>query len=128
MRLEYAMTDVSRVLYPNRLLRDAGLLSIDEKDGMEHLNAAASRALAVVDHQFAHVYVKDAADVARVAAIFEGVAGIAEGLSGDERANRRVDHPRSGEIGEPDGRRSVSKSNSTERTAPRSSPTTIRGF
>jgi len=95
---EYAMTDVSRVLYPNRLLRDAGLLSIDEKDGMEYLNAAASSAFAVVDHQFAHVYVNDAADVARVAAVFEGAAGIAEVLSGDERAHRRLDHPRSGEI------------------------------
>ncbi len=95
---EYAMTDVSRVVYPNRLLRDAGLLTLDEKDGAEHLNLAASRAFAVVDHQFAHIYVNDPADVARVVAIFEGVEGIAEVLHGAARANRRMDHPRSGEV------------------------------
>lgn len=95
---EYAMTDVSRVLYPNRLLRDAGLLSIDEKDGREFLNVPASRAVAVVDHQFAHVYVHDPADLTRAAAVFANVAGIAEVLSGEQRASRQVDHARSGEV------------------------------
>ena len=41
---EYAIVPVDHVLYPNRMLREAGLLKVrDEADG-EHLDFAASRA------------------------------------------------------------------------------------
>ncbi len=55
---EYAMTAVSGVVHPNRLLRQAGLLAVREEGGAEHVDLVASRAFAMVDHQFAHVYVK----------------------------------------------------------------------
>ncbi len=40
----------------NRDLRAAGLLRVREEDGRELLDAGASRAFAVADHQVAHVY------------------------------------------------------------------------
>lgn len=95
---EYAMTDVSRVIYPNRILRNAGLVVIDERDGADHLNPTASLAFAVVDHQFAHVYVRSAPDIDAVSGIFEGMEGIADVLVGDDRGRLGVDHPRSGEV------------------------------
>ena len=63
-------------------------------------HSAASRAWALVDHQFSHVFVKDAdaATQLRVAELFRGVEGIAEVLAGDDRARYALDHPRSGEV------------------------------
>lgn len=95
---EYAITDVSRVVYPNRMLRDAGLVKTTERDGSEHLDIAGSPAVAVVDHQFAHVYVKDRTDIDGVAGIFEGLPSIAHVLAGDEKTKWGVDHVRSGEV------------------------------
>lgn len=95
---EYAITDVSRVIYPNRVLRDARMARIVEREGAEHPDIAGSLAFAVVDHQFAHVYVRDPSDIDGVAGLFEGVEGIAEVLTGRDRARRNLDHPRSGEV------------------------------
>jgi predicted AlkP superfamily pyrophosphatase or phosphodiesterase len=97
---EYVITPVSHVAYPNRVLREAGLLAVRDAGDGEHLDLAASRAWALVDHQFSHVFVKDAeaATQRRVAELFRGVEGIAEVLAGDERARYALDHPRSGEV------------------------------
>jgi hypothetical protein len=74
------------------------LLSLREEEGLEYLEPAQSRAWALVDHQFAHVFVRDAADVAAVAALFRREQGVAEVLTGAERARVGLDHPRAGEI------------------------------
>ena len=47
---------------------DAGLIEIREELGHELLDAGASRAFAVADHQIAHVYVRDAERVAEAMA------------------------------------------------------------
>ncbi|MBX3442921.1 MAG: alkaline phosphatase family protein [Planctomyces sp.] len=95
---EYVITPVSRVGYPNRVLREAGLFSPKEDAGAELLAPAECRAFAMVDHQFAHVYVRDAADVPRAAAALRSDPTVAEVLVGDERGRVGLNHPRSGEI------------------------------
>lgn len=97
---EYVIAPVDHVTYPNRVLRKAGLLRVAEQADGEHLDLAASAAWALVDHQFAHVFVRDAdAQVARrVAELFRGQPGIAEVLVGDERAKYGMEHARSGEV------------------------------
>jgi hypothetical protein len=97
---EYVITAVDHVLFPNRILRSAGLLQVREEDDGEHLDLRASRAWALVDHQFAHVYVKDrdAATGGRVVELFRGQDGIAEVLAGDQRRKYSLDHERSGEV------------------------------
>jgi predicted AlkP superfamily pyrophosphatase or phosphodiesterase len=97
---EYVIAPVSHVVYPNRVLRAAGLLRVrDEADG-EHLDLHASRAWALVDHQFSHVFVQDgdAATQRRVAELFRGAEGIAEVLAGEQRAKYHIDHVRSGDV------------------------------
>ncbi|MHC4399685.1 MAG: alkaline phosphatase family protein [Planctomycetota bacterium] len=96
---EYAITPVEHVSYPNRLLREAGLLSVRPEDDGEHLDLARSRAFAVVDHQLSHVFVADADPqvTAKVAGLFRGAPGIAEVLVGDDLGRYGLDHPRSGE-------------------------------
>ncbi|HEX4614098.1 MAG TPA: nucleotide pyrophosphatase/phosphodiesterase family protein [Urbifossiella sp.] len=95
---EYGHCDVTRHVTPNRLLRQAGLLEARSGPFGEQLDLFASRAVAVCDHQLAHVYVPDAADIPAVKGVFQSVKGIARVLAGEERAALRLAHSRSGEI------------------------------
>jgi predicted AlkP superfamily pyrophosphatase or phosphodiesterase len=95
---EYGHVNVSRPVLPNRALRQAGLLTARPGPFGEQLDTFASRALAVCDHQIAHVYVADEADVPRVIDLLAGLPGVASALAGDERAELRLRHPRSGEV------------------------------
>ena len=71
---EYVITPVDHVTYPNRVLREAGLLQVDTRGDGEHLDFANSRAWALVDHQASHVFVKDAdaGVIQRVVELFRG--------------------------------------------------------
>ena len=98
---EYVITPVEHVSYPNRILREAGLLQVCESDsdvGKEQLDFANSPAWALVDHQFSHVFVKDRnADVIdQVVRLFENVEGIRKVLAGADRGS--LDHERSGDV------------------------------
>ena len=102
---EYGITPVSRPVHLNRALRTAGLLTVRDELGLELLDAGASAAFAVADHQVAHVYVNDPACLPRVRAVLEQLDGVAEVLDGDGKRARGLNHPRAGElvaIAEPD--------------------------
>jgi predicted AlkP superfamily pyrophosphatase or phosphodiesterase len=96
---EYVITPVRRATFPNRLLREAGLLRVRlEADG-ERLDFQASDAWALVDHQLAHVFVRDRDPrvTARVVELFRHQPGFAEVLSGDQRGRYDLVHERSGD-------------------------------
>jgi predicted AlkP superfamily pyrophosphatase or phosphodiesterase len=96
---EYVITEVSDVAYPNRVLREAGLLSLrEDESGGEVLVPRESAAWALVDHQFAHVFVRETAEIARVADLFREQELVEQVLVGNERAAVGLDHPRSGEV------------------------------
>jgi len=95
---EYGITDVCLPVHLNRVLRAHGLLALREERGLELLDAGASEAFAVADHQLAHIYVRDPGQVPRVRAILEAVPGVERVLGGSERADAGLDHPRSGEL------------------------------
>ena len=97
---EYSIVPVESVTYPNRVLREAGLLAIHVEQEGEQLDLAASRAFAMVDHQFSHIFVRggDPETAAKVAGLFRGHPGIAEVLVGDRRSRYGLDHSRSGEV------------------------------
>ena len=97
---EYVITPVDHVTYPNRVLREAGLLQVKNDGAGELIDFANTPTWALVDHQFSHVFVKnrDAATIAKVAALFQGRAGIADVLSGAGRAKYTLDHERSGDV------------------------------
>ncbi|HWS33917.1 MAG TPA: alkaline phosphatase family protein [Actinoplanes sp.] len=89
---EYGITDVRQPVDVNRALRAEGLLRVHTQEGMEYLDPWTSRAFAVADHQIAHVYVDDPADLPRVEKVLQGLPGVAEirhGL-GHERAGELV--------------------------------------
>jgi hypothetical protein len=99
---EYSIHEVDNVVYPNRVLREAGLLRTnpEEQGDGELIDLAGSAAWALVDHQFAHVFVRDAdaAVVEQVASALKGVDGVADVLVGDDLARYGLDHARSGEV------------------------------
>ena len=95
---EYVITPVDHVTYPNRELRSLGLLDVLPQDDGEHLDVSGSKAWALVDHQFSHVFVKDSdpATIEKVVKHFEGVDGIERVLAGNDRGP--LDHERSGDV------------------------------
>jgi predicted AlkP superfamily pyrophosphatase or phosphodiesterase len=95
---EYGITSVSRPVEINRALRRAGLLEVHTQDGMEYLDPWTSRAFAVADHQIAHVYVRDDADLPRTREILAGLDGVAEVLDSGGKAAQGLDHERSGDL------------------------------
>ncbi|MGC4002138.1 MAG: alkaline phosphatase family protein [Pirellulales bacterium] len=97
---EYVITPVDHVTYPNRVLRAAGLLQTHTTDQGEEIDFAASAAWALVDHQFSHVFVRDAAPevIAQVKKLFTGMEGIDEVLVGEQRTRYQLEHARAGEI------------------------------
>ncbi len=95
---EYTIWPVDHVMYPNRVLREAGLLAVREEADGEHLDLAASKAWALVDHQFSHIFVRGGADRDGVQKLFEGRAGIDEVLVGDDLAKYELNHGRSGQV------------------------------
>ncbi|HEX4414590.1 MAG TPA: nucleotide pyrophosphatase/phosphodiesterase family protein [Lacipirellulaceae bacterium] len=97
---EYVISAVSDVTYPNRTLREAGLLKVIETDEGEHIDFANSKAWALADHQFSHIYLQDSDPklIKKVARLFGKTPGIAEVLTGDALANYKIDNPRTGDL------------------------------
>ena len=95
---EYGITQTTRAVHPNRILREAGLLQVKVDLGREYLDPGPSRAFAVADHQLAHVYVQRPADLPAVRKLFEGVPGVEQVLDQDGKRAFGLDHERSGEL------------------------------
>ena len=95
---EYGITNVDRPVHINRVLRKAGLISYREERGTELLDVGTCRAVALADHQIAHVYIRDPADIPLVQDVLKDVPGIEHLL--DERGKKewKIDHPRAGEL------------------------------
>lgn len=95
---EYGHVQVHRPVLLNRVLRQAGLLTVRPGPFGEILETFESRAFAVCDHQLAHVYVRDAGDVPRVRDLLAVVPGVSRIVGGEDRAELDLDHERSGEL------------------------------
>src|SRR4029078_8245194 len=95
---EYGLVNVSRPVHINRALRKAGLLVVRDEVGLEALDAGASAAFAVADHQVAHVYVRERRRIPEVKTLLEQLPGIDVVLDRANQAAYGLDHERSGEL------------------------------
>lgn len=95
---EYGITDVYQPIHINRVLRKAGYLDIRVERGLELLDAGASKAFAVADHQVAHIYLNDPSLRDKILALVQDVPGVERVLSGSDRKAAGLDHERSGDI------------------------------
>ncbi len=95
---EYGIHDVSTPIHINRVLRQHGLIAIREELGLDLLDAGASAAFAVADHQIAHVYLNDPARASTVRGLLESTPGVERVLDRAGQRDFRIDHPRSGDL------------------------------
>lgn len=95
---EYGITPVTEAVHVNRALRKAGMIAWRDEMGREVIDPGESRAFAVADHQIAHVYVKDPADIEAVRDLLAGLDGVEAVLDDAGKADAGLDHPRAGEL------------------------------
>ena len=91
---EYGIHSVDRPIHLNRILPVATRL----EQGRPRLDAGASEAFAVADHQIAHVYVRDADRAAKIKSLLSNTAGVGRVMNRDEQRAAGLDHARSGEL------------------------------
>lgn len=95
---EYGITNVNNPIHLNRIFRQEGLIAVREERGTELLDAGASKAFAVADHQIAHVYINDPAVYKKVRNILENTPGIQLVLDREGKRKHHMHHARSGEF------------------------------
>ena len=95
---EYGIREVTTPVHLNRVLRQRGLIVVREELGLELLDAGASAAFAVADHQVAHVYVNDPSRFEEIRAALEATRGVEQVLDLDAQRELHVNHERSGDL------------------------------
>ncbi|MGY3214398.1 alkaline phosphatase family protein [Mucilaginibacter sp. HD30] len=95
---EYGIASVNNPIHLNRLLRNEGLIQIRVERGLELLDAAASKAFAVADHQIAHIYINDPTVTEKVKALLKSVNGIELILDREAQKSYHIDHERAGDL------------------------------
>jgi predicted AlkP superfamily pyrophosphatase or phosphodiesterase len=95
---EYGITPVNQPIHLNRLLRQAGLLQVREELGRELLDAGASQAFVVADHQVAHVYVNNPCCLEQVKQLLMQTDGVEMVLDEAGKQAYHLNHPRSGDF------------------------------
>jgi predicted AlkP superfamily pyrophosphatase or phosphodiesterase len=95
---EYGIAPVNNPIHLNRLLRKEGLIQIRVERGLELLDAAASKAVAIADHQIAHIYINDPSVTEKVKSLLKGVKGIELILDREAQKQHHIDHERAGDL------------------------------
>ena len=95
---EYGISQVNRAVHLNRVLREAGIVAVREEMGRELLDAGASRAFAVADHQIAHIYINDEKVTGEVKKLVEQAPGVARVLDKEGKRAAGLDHERAGDL------------------------------
>jgi predicted AlkP superfamily pyrophosphatase or phosphodiesterase len=92
---EYGLAAVSHPVHINRCLRQSGYLRTRVGPFGETLLVSECEAVAVADHQLAHVYVRKPHLIDQVAELLRSLPGVADVV---RPAELELDHPRSGEL------------------------------
>lgn len=95
---EYGITDVHNPIHINRALRENSLINIRTERGLEMMDIGTSRAVALADHQIAHIYIKNSKDLSIVANIVEQLPGVELVLDKQQQKEYHLNHNRSGDL------------------------------
>lgn len=95
---EYGITATNMPIHLNRVFRKKGWIAIKDELGLELLDAGASKAFAVADHQVAHIYVNDAAILTEVREVVAATAGVERVLDAAGKREFGIDHERAGDL------------------------------
>jgi len=94
---EYGFNDVKEAVPLNLRLRDENLLVTRTINDREYIDYEYSSAFAMVDHQIAHIYIKEGY-LEQTKKALEDTDGVDRILSCREKNDLRIDHERSGEL------------------------------
>jgi predicted AlkP superfamily pyrophosphatase or phosphodiesterase len=94
---EYGFNDVKEAVPLNLRLRDENLLVTRTINDKEYIDYEYSNAFAMVDHQIAHIYIKEGF-VDQTKRALEDTEGVDRVLSDREKNFLKIDHERSGEL------------------------------
>lgn len=86
------------VIFPNRRLREAGLLETRPVKKMSYADFFASRAFAMADHQIAHVFTSDEKAAADAKAALLGLPGVETVLDREAQSRHGANHARGGDL------------------------------
>jgi predicted AlkP superfamily pyrophosphatase or phosphodiesterase len=96
---EYGITEARGAVFPNRVLRRGGFLRVRQDPHVGELPLfGTSRAFAVCDHQAAHIYVANAADLPAVKELLESTDGVDAVLDRRTKRDLGVDHQNAGDL------------------------------
>ena len=95
---DYAIEPCTAAVFPNRALHAAGFMQCRRVRNRLYPDLHTSRAFAVVDHQVAHVYVREPTEIAAVAELLRDIEGVDHVLGKQDQVQHGVSHQRSGEL------------------------------
>jgi predicted AlkP superfamily pyrophosphatase or phosphodiesterase len=95
---EYGITNVDTPIHLNRRFREKGWLTVKEELGLELLDAGASKAFAVADHQIAHIYINDPSIAPQLMSTLHDVPGIERVLDAQGKMEIGINHKRAGDL------------------------------
>lgn len=96
---EYGITEVSKPIHINRVLRENGLLTVRREPlGWETLDCGASKAFAVADHQVAHVYINEPSQLENVRGLLSKIDGVEAVFDRQQQVDVGLNHERSGDL------------------------------
>ncbi len=95
---EYGITPVNNPIHVNRELRRLGYIKTRNENELELLDAGASNAFAVCDHQIAHIYVKNKDHIPKIKSHFIKQTGISHAITKAEQNKFKINHSRAGDL------------------------------
>lgn len=95
---EYGITPVRRPIHINRAFREHGWIVCREELGKDQIDPGYCEALAISDHQLAHIYVKTPSMIPEVANVVSSLPGVSRVLTGEDILQAGLGHERSGDI------------------------------
>jgi predicted AlkP superfamily pyrophosphatase or phosphodiesterase len=95
---EYGFYDVTDAIPINKILRDKGLLQLRTISEKEYIDFEYSQAFAMVDHQVAHIFLKDSSVLEEVKRLLEQIPGIDMVCGQEYKKKLKIDHQKSGDL------------------------------
>jgi predicted AlkP superfamily pyrophosphatase or phosphodiesterase len=95
---EYGLTEVSGDIALNRVLSAEGFFALRDLGEFDIPDLDACRAFAMADHQMAHIFVRDDADVEAVAELIRRQSGVERVDRPERMPELRIGHDRSGDL------------------------------
>ncbi len=95
---DYAIVRAEKPVFLNRSLRNAGWMATREIAGRSYPDMHTSRAVAVVDHEIAHIYLRNPGDAGEAGACLLDTEGVKSVLNPGEQKDRGLIHPRGGDL------------------------------